>query len=783
MKYINFTKKTAASFFLSFISITASSQENPKATEYEQLDPILVETKLDNNISQSYYLNTQQKISKIQINRMNTTTLGNAVEKVSGIQSNTFGPNSSRPIIRGLSGQRLAILENSMPIHDLSIISGNLAIPINPINAEEIEITKSGANVLYGSRGMGGSINILDQAIPKEIFQEKISGKINVIKGINSADQGSLQINLNNGEHWAAYLSTSISKISSIKIPHSSKDHICYDKTYLQSRTDLQRQCQVTIPVLSTINPAYFKYISQYYLDNYHDKSLGLTEDDKYTNQRGFFIPNPDNPLYVPNSPYYMETFGDIKEYHHYPTGKIPNSHNETQTFTLGTSYIDDFGYSGLSWHYFNTDYGVPGFAYLASKASNGYAPVAVKNQSHRFNWDTHWKRPLKHIDAFDFQVNYQHSKDQELLGRNLSNGFVSDHYGYRVSITHSPILERIVGTLGSDFSYQKVRINGQDSYLPDLTRKSYSLFAIETLDLSPFMLELGHRMERVSYTLDKLHTKRTQSVGAYYAKDKLFILQNSHLALQFNPTEYSYIKMQRTFAERALDMNELYSNNNHYALLIEEHGDARLQKEKNKAWEISVGIEQSNFSATLNWYKNQFKNYTYLGYTSIVRNGLMAKNWRQTPLELRGWEIDLNYKLNTQTWGIWNWHIFFDHIQQKLPHRLVGLGNYLPNFPSSRFGGDLSVEYKNWQAFLSAIHYKTQKNVSNEVDKDLTAPSFTLVDIGISYSFPWKRNEIEVYFNLNNLTNREARSNTSSLKFLTPLPGRNATLGLRINF
>ncbi|MEE3620664.1 hypothetical protein ACLQ90_08050 [Avibacterium paragallinarum] len=93
------------------------------------------------------------------------------------------------------------------------------------------------------------------------------------------------------------------------------------------------------------------------------------------------------------------------------------------------------------------------------------------------------------------------------------------------------------------------------------------------------------------------------------------------------------------------------------------------------------------------------------------------------------------------------------------------------------------NVEYQNWRAFFSAIHYKAQKHVSNEVDEKLINPSFTLVDVGVSYVYPWKQNEVEIYFNINNLTNREARSNTSPLKFLAPQAGRNAVLGLKVNF
>ncbi|MFZ7143095.1 TonB-dependent receptor [Avibacterium avium] len=789
MQSFNLTKFTFVfTTTLSTISNVANAIEQNNGNN--ELETIIVNTKLLNNASPDHYINSQVILDKDALSHSHFTTIGRVVEKTPGVQSSNFGPNSSRPIIRGLSSQRVAVLENNMPINDLAIVSGNLATSINALNANAIQISKGGATILYGGRSIGGTINILDEAIPQEISQRKISGEINLTKGFNSPNQGIFKLDLNDGQHWAGHFDAAISKISSVKVPHNSKSAVCYDKSYLQSRTDLQRQCQVFVPVIGVeINPAYFKYISKYYLENYQDKSLELSEWDKYTKRpysyiNGDFVKNPDNPLYIPNTTEnMMEKFGDLEEYHSYPKGKIPNSHNETKTFTLGTSYVGDFGYSGVSWHYFNTDYGVPGFAYRASKTENGYAPVSVTNTTHRFSWNTHWKAPIRYLDSLDFQVNYQHAKDQELLGHHLSNGFISDNYAYRLSARHSPIFDRVIGTLGSDFSYQQVRANGQDSYLPDLKRKAYSLFAIETIDLSPFTLEMGHRIGKVSYSLGDLHNKRTQSTGAYYAKDRLFAVQNTHLALQFNPTENSYIKLQRTFAERALEMNELYANNNHYALLIEEQGDARLHKEKNKSWEISTGIEQGVFRAEFNWYRNEFDHFTYLGYTSITRNGLMAKQWRQTPLTLTGWEAELNYKLETQRFGNWNWHLFYDHIKQKLPHRLTGLGNYLPNLPSSRFGGDLTLEYKQWRSFISVIHYKTQKHVSNEVDEKLINPSFTLVDMGISYVHPWKQNELEIYFNVNNVTNREARSNTSPLKFLSPLPGRNAVFGIKLNF
>ncbi|URL02805.1 TonB-dependent receptor [Avibacterium sp. 20-126] len=772
------------SLFLIAAASTMPSNAEQNGENSQQLAPILVETTISPTAVPDHYLHTQHKITEQQLKQNYSTAIGSVVDKTSGVQSSSFGPNASRPIIRGLSGQRVTVLQNNMPINDLAIVSGNLATSVDPLNAKEIEINKGSASILYGGRSLGGAVNVLDNSIPNKIAHQKISGQVTINKGINAPNQGLFQLNLSNNEHWAGHISGSISKISSVKIPHRTKSSVCYDKSYLQSRTDLQRQCQVSIPVLTTINPAYFKYISQYYLDNYQDTSLGLTEEDKYTNNRGnVFVQNPPNPLYVPNSPYYAEKFGEMKEYRTYPHGKIPNSHSQTRTFTLGTSYISDFGYSGIAWHYYDADYGVPGFAYLNTQTIDGYAPVNVKNKTHRLDWRTHWKTPFTGIDAIDLQVNYQQAKDNEYLGDVLSNGFQSKNYSYRLYASHQPLFGRLIGTIGTDFSHQHVQPNGEDAYLPHLTRKSYSVYGIETLDLSPFMLEAGHRIEKVRYKLGENVAGTARGIGGYYAKDREFYLQNSHLALQFNPTDNSYLRIQRTFAERALEMNELYANNNHYALLIEENGDARLAKEKSKTWEFSLGYSPDPFDISLNWYQTKFDHFTYLGYTGVARNGLMVKEWRQTPFTLTGWELDLTYTMETAHFGTWYWHTFYDQVKQKLPHRLTGLGNYLPNLPSSRFGADLNIEYDRWKGFISAIHYKTQKNVSNEIDEKLSVPSFTLVDLGISYTYPWKQTEIELYLNVNNMTNREARSNTSSLKFLAPLAGRNASLGLNIKF
>lgn len=750
-------------------------------------------------------LSSSAVISKQALERNKTNTLGETLDKVSGVQNNYFGPNVGRPIIRGLSGQRVQILQNDIPLQDMAAISGNLATSANLSSVEEIQIIKSGvSSILYGGKGMGGIVNLSDNSIPTKISEKSFAGEVNIQKGFNSANNYKVQLKGNNQKNWAWYLDASVSELKERKIPGKTKDAICYDYEYLKTNTELRRQCQVDIErVGSSINPKYYPYISKFYLDNYMDPDYGLSEGDKYTRDPGnrYRGINPPNPDYVAGSPPYVDNFGPAKEYATYPDGKIPNSSMRTKQMTIGSSYVADKGYIGAAFSNFTTEYGVPGFAYLTSRSAvqnQGYLPIRVKNETNRLNIKGATIEPMPWIAKTDFQISYQKSRDQEFLGGNLSNAFKSYSDYYRISIEHKPLFDRLVGTWGIEWNKHKVRTNGADSYLPKIDSKTQGIFLLEQLDINPFFLEVGQRWDSVNYNIDTTDRVTAGSTGGAYSKDKKFFIQNSHIGLLFQPQESWFIKLQRSWQERAPEINELYSDNSHYALLIEENGDGRLGKEKSQSWEVSTGLNLNNFTLEVTGFERKFGNFSYLGHTGISRNGLITKVWRQAPLRMKGVELDFTYQHDTSRLGHWTWHVFADYVKTKLalppvptdinaiptPQQVDAkyLGS-LPNIPTSRVGGNLTIQWKNWKGFIGATHYFKQNNVSKEVDEELKVDSFTLVDLGLSYTYPMQKANLEVSLNVRNLTNREARLNNSPLRFLAPLPGRNANLSMKLTF
>lgn len=96
------------------------------------------------------------------------STLGELLNTAPGVSSSYFGPNASRPVIRGLDGDRIRILQNSGASVDASSLSADHAVPSDPISIERVEVLRGPAALLYGGSALGGVVNVIDNRIPQE---------------------------------------------------------------------------------------------------------------------------------------------------------------------------------------------------------------------------------------------------------------------------------------------------------------------------------------------------------------------------------------------------------------------------------------------------------------------------------------------------------------------------------------------------------------------------------------------------------------------------------------
>ena len=121
---------------------------------------------------------------------------GGAVEHLPGVQASFFGAGVSRPIIRGLEGSRVQVLSSRIGSMDASTFSPDHAVSIEPFLADQIEVLKGPATLLYGPGAIGGVVNIADGRLPEQAITGA-SGRAE-LGGDTGADQklGAVRLDL-----------------------------------------------------------------------------------------------------------------------------------------------------------------------------------------------------------------------------------------------------------------------------------------------------------------------------------------------------------------------------------------------------------------------------------------------------------------------------------------------------------------------------------------------------------------------------------------------------------
>lgn len=125
-------------------------------------------------------------------------SLGETLARSPGVTASYNGPASSRPIIRGLGGDRVRILEAGVGSGDVSNQGPDHAVALEPMASERIEIVRGPATLLYGSGAMGGVVNVIDGRIPREPEDAAMTGSFMGLAG-SVADEKTGAFELNGG--------------------------------------------------------------------------------------------------------------------------------------------------------------------------------------------------------------------------------------------------------------------------------------------------------------------------------------------------------------------------------------------------------------------------------------------------------------------------------------------------------------------------------------------------------------------------------------------------------
>lgn len=94
-------------------------------------------------------------------------TLGETLASQPGVAASGYGPQVARPVIRGLDGDRIRLLDNGGASADASNLSFDHAVALDPLVVERIEVLRGPAALLYGGNATGGVVNTIDNRVPR----------------------------------------------------------------------------------------------------------------------------------------------------------------------------------------------------------------------------------------------------------------------------------------------------------------------------------------------------------------------------------------------------------------------------------------------------------------------------------------------------------------------------------------------------------------------------------------------------------------------------------------
>lgn len=203
-------------FLLAAATLTVSAQEPAP----QKLKPVVIKgSAIGGEITA---VTPSLRLSGAGLEALSVSTLGDVLADIPGVASSYFGPNSGRPVIRGLEGDRLKIAQNGTSSLDASSASPDHAVSVDPLTIREVQVLRGPAALLYSSSILGGVVNVIDKRIPVERLPRAFTlfgraGSADGLRSLSALAEGSagdFAFHLDGFTKSTADLSTPIGRIA-----------------------------------------------------------------------------------------------------------------------------------------------------------------------------------------------------------------------------------------------------------------------------------------------------------------------------------------------------------------------------------------------------------------------------------------------------------------------------------------------------------------------------------------------------------------------------------------
>jgi iron complex outermembrane receptor protein len=163
MSFVKFLKPRALWCVIGSVFI-AGILASPAA--YAEIQTVIVTA---TPYGESSFGQSAAEVSRERLLKEGSFSLGDALKNVAGVTSSGFATGATRPVIRGFDASRVRVTENGLGSHDVSDISADHGVPVDPLSAVEIEVLRGPSTLRFGSQAIGGVVNAINNRIPIDI--------------------------------------------------------------------------------------------------------------------------------------------------------------------------------------------------------------------------------------------------------------------------------------------------------------------------------------------------------------------------------------------------------------------------------------------------------------------------------------------------------------------------------------------------------------------------------------------------------------------------------------
>lgn len=659
-------------------------------------------------------------LSGDELKNQSKPTLGETLKGLPGVNSSYFGPVSSSPIIRGLGGPRVKITQNGLDSSDASRIGPDHATSNDTLAAEQVEVLRGPATLLYGSGAIGGVVNVVDNRIPTDNIESLT---------------GAAQYNhdtVSNANTYAAKLETGHDNFN-FHFDGTKRKGDDYDTPDFQLPAEDGEEPELASSVENTfIDSETVNFGTSYVGEHFTiGASYGRIETD----------------------------YGIPAHEHHHDHEEEDHDHEEEAVYAK----VEQDRWQGLMSYSLHNNWIESinlrlGYTdYQHAEIEDGAIGTIFKNET------TEARVNIEHkLSDWHGMVGYHYSEsDYDADGEEAFTPASK-------TTTHALfILEE------RQFGDVTVELGGR---IEDYEIES----AITAYDHDHEHEHEEEEHETSATQYNQSFTNLSLSAGAIWQYEPGYSMALSASHSERAPLSAELLSNGLHIATGTYELGLGYEIENSEIHFEPED----IKQEKSTNLDLSFRRFVGDFGYNINFFYNDIENFYFQQNTGLVYDeevGLETAaeghegdspvyQFVSSDVELYGIEFDAHYQINPNAMV----KVFGDSTTAKLSDEDDA---NLPRIPANKLGSELQYSISDWQFSLTGTHYFEQNDITAY---ETTTESYTLFDASANYQLDLGQVDTQVYLNIENFTDELGFVHSSFIKEKAPLPGRNFSFGIR---